>query len=276
MASPTTGILDNFNRANGDVGSNWNPTDGLTVSNNTCVGNSTANVVTWVANSFGTNQECYFTITAMTGQDLDIILKCATAGTYTGGCIEIYLNAATGAGDVEYYNSGWGTVPSSSFSGFQVGDQFWAQAKSDGHIIVYRNGTQLVDVDANSVFAGSKTGYIGIWNPVAENGIDDFGGGDIVSGQPANVDALLGGALGNGLKAETALTSLTQYSFRFRHDDGSESAATWLADLNAAASAGTLTPVRLRFLINALGDNAAGQFQLECRKVGGSTWSKVT
>jgi hypothetical protein len=58
---------------------------------------------------------------------------------------------------------------------------------------------------------------------------------------------------------------LEQEGFRFRNDDGSESAATWKAaqDTNINLAAATVT--RLRFLINATGDPTERQFKLEYR-----------
>lgn len=66
-----------------------------------------------------------------------------------------------------------------------------------------------------------------------------------------------------------------QEGFRFRNDDGSESGATWLAgqDTNVSIAAGT--NVRLRTLVNATNDPAAGQYQLEYKKSTDAAWKKV-
>lgn len=64
----------------------------------------------------------------------------------------------------------------------------------------------------------------------------------------------------------SAATALEQEGFRFRNDDGSETTATWAAvqDTNISAASGTRR--RLRVLLNATGDPAAGQYQLEVKK----------
>ena len=77
----------------------------------------------------------------------------------------------------------------------------------------------------------------------------------------------------------SAAATLDQYAFRFLSDNGSESMATFLDELNANI---TLTPgssTRIRMGINATGDLAGKQFQLEYRRKpsGGSfgDWNKV-
>ncbi|QQR77515.1 MAG: hypothetical protein IPJ67_05325 [Candidatus Moraniibacteriota bacterium] len=69
--------------------------------------------------------------------------------------------------------------------------------------------------------------------------------------------------------------SIEQEGFRWRADDGSESAASWLQlqDVNIVRSTGTNT--RLRTLLNATGDPATAQYQLEYKKSTDSTYRKV-
>jgi hypothetical protein len=76
-------------------------------------------------------------------------------------------------------------------------------------------------------------------------------------------------------KSVAAGATLEQEGFRFRNDDGSESAATWLAsqETNILAPAGTTK--RLRFIVNATGDPAATQYQLEGKVSTDSAWTKI-
>ena len=69
--------------------------------------------------------------------------------------------------------------------------------------------------------------------------------------------------------------SVEQEGFRFRNDDGSESAATWKAAQDVDASIAIDERFRLRFLLNATGDPAAQSYQLEYRKVGAALWTRV-
>ncbi len=74
---------------------------------------------------------------------------------------------------------------------------------------------------------------------------------------------------------DQAAVVLDQEGFRFRNDDGSESAATWrqLQDVNDTISPDT--NFRLRTLVNATGDPPTSAFQLEHRKVGAATFIKI-
>lgn len=75
-------------------------------------------------------------------------------------------------------------------------------------------------------------------------------------------------------------TSLDQHSFRFFNDDGDEDASTVKGDLNANVTIAANSTVRIRTLINATGDAASAQYQLEYRyKPSGGAfggWTKVS
>src|SRR5262249_14730581 len=64
---PTTAVLDNFNRANGSLGSNWvdpvNGLTGVTIQGKALQHNSGYKQPVWNPTSFGTDQEAYVTIT---------------------------------------------------------------------------------------------------------------------------------------------------------------------------------------------------------------------
>jgi len=66
---------------------------------------------------------------------------------------------------------------------------------------------------------------------------------------------------GGGLSSE-------QEGFRFRNDDGSESAATWKADQDTDISLGKEVACRLRTLVDMTGDPPTQQATLQYRKVG--------
>jgi hypothetical protein len=73
----------------------------------------------------------------------------------------------------------------------------------------------------------------------------------------------------------TVPLSLEQEGFRFRDDDGSEAAATWRQTQDANDSVARSVNERLRVLINATGDPASQNYQLEVRKAGSLDWRKV-
>ena len=66
----------------------------------------------------------------------------------------------------------------------------------------------------------------------------------------------------------TETTTLEQEGFRWRNDDGSESTANWAENPDTNHTVAKETRRRLRVLINATGDPAAAQFQLEYKEAG--------
>lgn len=81
-------------------------------------------------------------------------------------------------------------------------------------------------------------------------------------------DIVVNGAIGAG-------GTIEQEGFRFRADDGSETAATWIEpqDTNIIRAASQNT--RLRVLLNATNDPGSNNFQLEYRKVGDAEWKVI-
>ena len=79
---------------------------------------------------------------------------------------------------------------------------------------------------------------------------------------------------GQFVETEATIT-IEQEGYRFRNDDGSESAATWRQAQDVVDSIAAGINIRLRILLNASGDPASSQFQLEYRKVGNSSWLKI-
>ena len=69
--------------------------------------------------------------------------------------------------------------------------------------------------------------------------------------------------------------TLEQEGFRFRNDDGTETSATWRQAQDVNDSITKQTNFRLRALVNATGDPATAQYQLEFRKKGTSVYKKV-
>jgi hypothetical protein len=65
-----------------------------------------------------------------------------------------------------------------------------------------------------------------------------------------------------------------QDSFRWRNDDGSESAATWLATQNTAVTQPMTSNIRLRVLVDNTANPPVKKYRLEYRK-GSGNWRKV-
>jgi hypothetical protein len=173
------GILDNFNRANGALGSNWGgATSGYSVRNNTLdAGN--AGALYW-NNSFGPDQEVYVTLSEINAnaEEINLLLK----GQGTGECNVLEILYKPSAGIVQIWTChgpGWIQHGSDLSVAFQAGDQFGARAKADGTVEVYKNGALVSTVAvSNSWPYRANGGRIGVWVFNGPNVVlDDFGGG---------------------------------------------------------------------------------------------------
>jgi PKD repeat protein len=191
----TTGVLDNFNRGNGALGSSWvgdvNGPAKYAVNANAALVRG-GGYARWASTAFGPNQEAYFrfiTVSPSAGAQ-GVLLKfngptpsqsanLRTASyiqvTYGGGAVTVATKASGQTSAVTR-----GTLPAS----FAAGDVLAAQAFSDGTVAVYRNGVLVGTV--NVAGAGSWTsggGRIGLAFIGTSNAnparIDDFGGGTI-------------------------------------------------------------------------------------------------
>jgi hypothetical protein len=107
------------------------------------------------------------------------------------------------------------------------------------------------DTDSSSPLTGGEPGvYLPTFKPVINSRLDDWTDG--ISG-----------------------VVLEQEGFRWRNDDGSESAATWRQNQDVNDGLGAGAKARLRFLINATGDPATKQYQIEGRVKGVGSWRKL-
>jgi len=78
--------------------------------------------------------------------------------------------------------------------------------------------------------------------------------------------------IGADVKANVVI--LDQEGFRFRNDDGDEDAATWKEAQDTNLTAAKSVNTRLRVILDATGDPATTQYQLEYRR-SGQLWRKV-
>lgn len=185
---PTTSILDDFNRPNGVLGSNWN---GFTGSYR-IVGNQVdvrRNGPIYWKDAFGVDQEAFVTLSTvdLAGGEQDLLLK--VQGQYGPnwgeGVIEALYDA--GSNTVTVWTFRLDTLQWYSYAPIAVtfadGDQFGARALSTGEVVIYKNGIEVGYVTLNAAdqaFFNSKGGYIGLWFIDARDAfLDDFGGGDV-------------------------------------------------------------------------------------------------
>ncbi|GAB4454291.1 MAG: hypothetical protein OHK0041_18560 [Anaerolineales bacterium] len=185
---PATAVLDNFNRPNGSLGSNWKGAAGAYRIIGSQVDVRRDGAIYW-KNPFGVNQEAFVTLTNVdaAGFEQDLLLK--VQGQYGPnwgeGVIELQYHAASNTVTVWTFRpdtlawQSYGSIPVT----FANGDQFGARALSNGEIVLYKNGIEVgyITLDAaDQAFFNTKGGYIGLWFINASNAFfDDFGGGNI-------------------------------------------------------------------------------------------------
>lgn len=183
---PSTGVLDDFNRADGALGTNWNGGSGAQISSNRVLLDTAAGVnnVLWNQTAFGSNQEAYFTITdlnvASTSTNLSVLVKKQSNDTGSNNYIKLRFIPATSDVEIWVVDSGGSRKVwvDKNFS-VHVGDVVGVRVEGMD-LKVYVNGTLLHTQDISSYEYVTSSGYIGFRYQIASGdtlGIDDFGGG---------------------------------------------------------------------------------------------------
>jgi hypothetical protein len=180
-------VLDNFNRANGTVGSAWSGQTGnyAIASNQLDVTNTTdAGPIIWNAGAFGVAQQACVKLAAIdtrSAAEVVLILKNETSSDVSGRMLTVSYFPGLSVVQVWTYDGDW-VQRGADITGvsFAPGDVFGAQVSSSGMVEVYRDATLLGSRDASSWSYINQTGYIGLWvNHGPAFLLDDFGGGSI-------------------------------------------------------------------------------------------------
>jgi hypothetical protein len=187
---PSTNVLDNFDRTNGVLGSNWNgTTNGYAIASNRLDVGSGSDVY-WSATLFGADQEVFVTLNNIdtAAAEIDLLLKSQIATNWGTGVLEVWYDAANHRAQV------WTFAPSQGWSqrGADIpvtlvnGDQFGAKATATGQVSVYQNGNLMGTRDVTAWPFATSGGYIGLWFADASNSLlDNFGGGNVGTVAPA-------------------------------------------------------------------------------------------
>ncbi len=182
---PDTGVLDNFNRANGGVGNNWQGarnTDQYRIAGQEVLVDK-GGYLAWGPTEFGSNQEAFMTLTQIVNSEHHpLLLKARGTNASQGGIIVAY--DALGQRvvvEVLVVGQGWRTVaafPVTMSNGHQLG----ARARADGTVQVYVNCMLLGTADTRTVAGNAyvnQGGRIGVWFQNASGArFDNFGGGN--------------------------------------------------------------------------------------------------
>ncbi|MFN3983253.1 MAG: hypothetical protein ACK4SA_22985, partial [Caldilinea sp.] len=197
-AFPYTPVRDNFNRADGAIGANWGGQSARFAINSNQLNVTAAGLSTvhWSSQSFGPNQEAFFTFTniAANAEEVGLLLKLngASAANANMSAINVNYDRRPGQNNIQIWThqTGQGWRLRATFPGvtFNMGDQLGARTLADGTVNVYRNGVLL---GAASVLGGAAPqwpaalaaggGRIGIYyvTPANSVSVDNFGGGDV-------------------------------------------------------------------------------------------------
>ncbi len=180
---PTTGVLDNFNRANGGLGALWvDDAASLSIVSNTMrqIGLSSSTV--WNGATFGPDQECYLTLQAVTSNatELDLMLK-VQGTSWSSGHIEVRYEPTLSKVTISTYHptQGWVTRGVLNNVSFGAGDRFGARALSGGTVEVFKSGISQGSVSVSGWPYVANGGRLGLTLTGNSSSIfDDFGGGN--------------------------------------------------------------------------------------------------
>ncbi len=183
---PYTNGLDDFNRADGSVGSNWaGATAGHAISSNQVLVGAGGNIY-WQPTAFGVHQEAFVTLTHIdpTTPEISLILKSQNNASSNPGQISVAYSPAAQSVQVWTHQSstGWRTHGGPVPVGFADGDQLGARALSGGLVEIFKNGYLLATRSITDWGYYSQGGYIGLaaFSPGATR-LDNFGGGTTTS-----------------------------------------------------------------------------------------------
>ena len=185
----TTSALDNFNRANGGLGSNW---IGLTDQSFFKISSNRVDVqlggaVIWNQSSFGTSQAAFVTLSTIDSNSPSqgVLLKVQSGGSPDGGAISVVYDALARAVRVSALrlNMPTWTLYANTPATFANGDKLGGCVLADGTVRIYKNNAKIATVTLNAAdksFFSGKGGKVGLWAVAAPNAfLDDFGGGTV-------------------------------------------------------------------------------------------------
>ncbi len=185
---PSTGVLDDFDRSNGSIGSNWSgTTSGYAIAGNRLDVNSGGDIY-WNVSYLGVNQEAYVTLTTIdqNADEIALVLKAQSGASMDPGQIAVVYEPASNSVGVWTFttSSGWQQQGTSINSPYVNGDTFGARALATGQVEVYRNATLLGSRNVTGWAYYAYAGYIGLFHLNASNTVlENFGGGTM-SGSP--------------------------------------------------------------------------------------------
>ena len=197
---PGFGILDEFNRADGALGSNWSVEEGtVAIATNKVTASTTESAALWFQTF--TNCEAYMTLsTTAVDETVTLFLRATTdqgyAVTFTSGAVEQTIN-------IYARHDGWTDttlVGTDTIAIANAGDKIGARVSdttSGSTITVFYdsgNGWQEIFSEIDTNYASGKVGF-GINENAAGvpvTTLDDFGGGGVATYGPGVTEPNIG------------------------------------------------------------------------------------
>jgi hypothetical protein len=213
-----------------------------------------------------------------TGAELDWVAagySCPGSGNQSITTIGVYTQVTGYSVRVGIFSGTTLIVETSTKSTVASGEVTWGSGD-----LTWSSGSYLTGGDTYKLVlaCSGNPGVLGTSG--AASGTSKYYVGDYSAGMPATLPAgtdytWYGFNIRCGVDDVVSAT-IEQEGFRARKDDGSESAATFLLEAQDADFKAPLdTNLRIRFLVNTIGDVATTPFQLEYRKSGDTPWNKV-
>ncbi len=182
MPFPTTPILDDFNRADGALGSNWSLRSGAggIVSNQAGQSGGGDYGERWIASTYGPNAEMFVSIVTV-GNGISLAIDNDGAGNYYG--VNYDRSISTTTADLIVSASGSESVLGASISvSFTDGDGIGLARRGDQLQLWKRSSGVWSFVDSRTDTQVTTGGYIGFYlYGGAQAWIDNFGGGSSTS-----------------------------------------------------------------------------------------------
>jgi hypothetical protein len=205
MAFPTTSVLDDFNRADGALGTNWSTLSGGAAGNvatnqwRSIAGGGGYSETWWNPASFTNTQEVFCTVTALaaTGASnqvfLDIFQGWSTSSTAALSGYQLVYTRNTSNDQLQifkYTNGAFAQLGTTTTLAARLvaNDKLGFERTSGGVLTGYTNqsatwSSQVTTTDAAGFFSGGQAANLGIgaFDSAIAWRLDDFGGGQTVA-----------------------------------------------------------------------------------------------
>ena len=201
MAFPTTSVLDDFNRADGDLGSNWTEGtfgggDEYRILSNTVVGQTDQQVDSayWNPSTFGADTEAFVTFAVLpfeAGDRNSLVLRLDPSGDTTWDGYILDLRPQNTQADYQFFiqevtNSTKTQLGAAVNVTISAGHKMGFEAIGSTLKGYQHNGTSWSEIRSRTDTTHTAAGNIGITGEFDNNNdrpkYDDFGGGTVAAG----------------------------------------------------------------------------------------------